>query len=36
MKAYKIDAVPFQNEKINEWRNNFKGIQFFAQKKQIF
>ncbi|MEK7652402.1 MAG: PD-(D/E)XK nuclease family protein [Patescibacteria group bacterium] len=32
MKAYKIDAVPFQNEKINEWRNNFKGIQFLHKK----
>ena len=33
MKAYKIDAVPFQNEKINEWRNNFKGIQFLQKNK---
>jgi CRISPR/Cas system-associated exonuclease Cas4 (RecB family) len=28
MKAYGIDAVPFQHEKINEWRENFKGVQY--------
>lgn len=28
MKAYKIDAVPFQHEKMDEWRENFKGVQF--------
>lgn len=29
MKAYGIDAVPFQHEKINEWRDSLhKGIQF--------
>lgn len=28
MEKYKIDAVPFQNEKIEEWRHNFTGIQF--------
>ncbi len=27
MKAYKIDAVPFRHEMIDEWRENFKGIQ---------
>ncbi|PJE59867.1 MAG: hypothetical protein COU85_01325 [Candidatus Portnoybacteria bacterium CG10_big_fil_rev_8_21_14_0_10_44_7] len=27
MKAYGIDAVPFPHEKLEEWRNNFKGIQ---------
>lgn len=28
MKAYGIDAVPFQHEKINEWRNTFKGVRY--------
>ncbi|MGC9611124.1 MAG: PD-(D/E)XK nuclease family protein [Minisyncoccia bacterium] len=28
MKAYKIDAVPFAHEMMNEWRENFKGIQY--------
>ncbi len=26
MKKYKIDAVPFQHEKMGEWRENFKGV----------
>jgi len=26
MKHYGIDAIPFQHEKMNEWRENFKGI----------
>ena len=26
MEKYGIDAVPFQHEKMDEWRNNFKGI----------
>ena len=28
MKAYGLDMVPFQHEKMNEWRENFKGIQY--------
>lgn len=28
MKAYGLDAVPFQHEMMNEWRENFKGVQF--------
>ena len=28
METYGIQAVPFRHEMINEWRNNFKGIQF--------
>jgi len=27
MKKYKVDAIPFQHERINEWRENFKGVQ---------
>ncbi len=32
MKHYNIDAVPLQHEKLNEWRENFKGVQFYHQK----
>ncbi|PJE59373.1 MAG: hypothetical protein COU84_01170 [Candidatus Portnoybacteria bacterium CG10_big_fil_rev_8_21_14_0_10_43_39] len=27
MSSYGIDAIPFQHEKMNEWRDNFRGIQ---------
>ena len=27
MKTYGIDAVPFQNEKLDQWRENFVGVQ---------
>jgi CRISPR/Cas system-associated exonuclease Cas4 (RecB family) len=28
MKAYGLKAVPFQHEMIDEWRENFKGVQY--------
>jgi hypothetical protein len=28
MKHYKISAVPFQHPKMDEWRENFKGVAF--------
>ncbi|NQT29826.1 MAG: PD-(D/E)XK nuclease family protein [Candidatus Saganbacteria bacterium] len=28
MEKYGIDAIPFDHEKINEWRMNFKGVRF--------
>ncbi len=28
MKEYGIDAIPFSHEKMNEWRKNFKGVQY--------
>ena len=31
MDAYGIDAVPFKHEKIDEWRENFKGVQFLHE-----
>jgi hypothetical protein len=31
-KKYGIDAVPAPHEKLNEWRENFKGIQFYHKK----
>lgn len=32
MKAYKVAAVPFSHEMINEWRENFKGVQYLHKK----
>lgn len=29
MEHYKIDAIPFANEKMDEWRENFVGVQFY-------
>jgi len=31
MKAYGIKAVPFQHEKLDQWRHNFTGVQFFHE-----
>lgn len=31
MDQYGIDAVPFQHEKMNEWRENFKGVQYYHE-----
>ena len=28
MKAYGLNAVPFAHEQIDEWRENFKGVEF--------
>lgn len=28
MEQYGIDAVPFSHEKLDEWRENFKGVQY--------
>lgn len=35
MKHYKIDAIPYQNEKIDLWRENFKGIEYHHQKTNL-
>ncbi len=35
MKTYGIDAVPFEHEKINEWRENFKGVQAHHKKTSL-
>lgn len=32
---YGIDALPFQHEKIDEWRENFKGIQFLHEPTNL-
>ena len=31
MKTYGLKAVPFAHEKIDEWRENFKGVQFLHE-----
>ena len=35
MKKYKIDAVPFQHEHIDEWRENFKGVRYLHAKTNL-
>ena len=36
MKAYGVEAVPFRHEKINEWRENFKGVGFLHRPTNLF
>jgi len=31
MEKCSIDAIPFQHEKIDEWRNNWKGVQYLYE-----
>ena len=31
MKAYGIDAVPLAHDSIDDWRNNFRGVQFYHE-----
>ena len=31
MKAYDLDLVPFSHPKMDEWRENFKGVQFYFE-----
>lgn len=35
MEEYGIDAVPFQHEKLDEWRNTFKGIQYLHKPTNL-
>lgn len=35
MKQYGIDAVPFQHEMMDEWRENFKGIQYLHEPTNL-
>ena len=32
MEQYGIDAVPFQHDQMDEWRENFKGIRYYDEK----
>jgi len=31
METYGIDAVPFEHEKMNEWRDAFKGVRYYHE-----
>ncbi len=35
MEEYGIDAVPFQHEKIDEWRDTRKGVQYFHEPTNL-
>ncbi len=35
MKHYGIDAVPFQHEMMNEWRENFKGVRYHHKSTNL-
>lgn len=35
MKAYGVEAVPFQHEMLNEWRENFKGVQYLDRDNNL-
>jgi len=35
MDAYGVDAVPFEHEMIDEWRENFKGVQFLHESTNL-
>lgn len=35
MAEYGIDAVPFQHDLMDEWRENFKGVQFFHEPTNL-
>ncbi|MFI5265295.1 MAG: PD-(D/E)XK nuclease family protein [Candidatus Levyibacteriota bacterium] len=35
MKKYKIDAVPFQHQDINRWRENFKGKEYHERENNF-
>ncbi|MFH1173342.1 MAG: PD-(D/E)XK nuclease family protein [bacterium] len=35
MEAYGLDLVPFNHQKLNEWRENFKGVQFHHQPTNL-
>lgn len=36
MKTYGIEAVPFAHEKMDEWRENFKGVGFLHRPTNLF
>lgn len=31
MKAYEIDAIPFEHKDLDTWRENFEGVQYFHE-----
>ncbi len=35
MKTYKIDVIPYKHEKMEEWRHNFTGVQYFHEPEKF-
>jgi hypothetical protein len=35
MEKYGIDAVPARNDNLDEWRNNFKGVQYLHEQTKL-
>jgi len=35
LKSYGVDLVPFQHEMMDEWRENFKGVQYLHKKTNL-
>lgn len=35
MKAYGVDAVPYRDERLEEWRSNFKGIRYLHEPTNL-
>lgn len=35
MKTYGLDLIPFNHPKIDEWRENFKGIQYYYESANL-
>ena len=35
IKTYGIDAVPVEDENLEDWRNNFKGVQYLHQESNL-
>jgi hypothetical protein len=35
MKAYGVDAIPYSDPRLEEWRSNFKGIRYFHEPTNL-
>ncbi|EKD32791.1 MAG: hypothetical protein ACD_76C00147G0008 [uncultured bacterium] len=35
MEAYGVDAIPFEHDMMDEWRENFKGVQFHHKETNL-
>ncbi|MGB7292230.1 MAG: PD-(D/E)XK nuclease family protein [Thermodesulfobacteriota bacterium] len=35
MKEYGIDAIPIDHEKLDDWRNSFRGVQFLHERTNL-
>ncbi len=36
MKKYGVDAIPIQHDMLDDWRNNFKGVQVLHKETNLF